>query len=273
MTRNRARPADYLLDMMRGAGETGRSAAYLVETGRLFGFSDNIVRVTLSRLQARGVIESPSRGQYRLAETADPLNEFVERWRLGEARVRPWDGSTWVIVHQPEASERGPWALDAIGFRPVDAGLFARPDNLSMTAEASRELLVSIGLPTTSLFVLGAPIGGQANDWPSRWDGNALNREYEDMTRRLEESASRLAGLDVDTARIETFRLGGEGIHLLAKDPLLPATFVDVGARERLWAAMNDYDAAGKAIWAASDRDNDIDEDNGLPIPRLASEG
>jgi DNA-binding transcriptional regulator PaaX len=72
------------MDMLRGAPASGRRVAYLIETGSLFGFPENTVRVTLSRLQARGLIESPERGRYKLAPTADPVNEFVERWRLGE---------------------------------------------------------------------------------------------------------------------------------------------------------------------------------------------
>ena len=88
------------------------------------------------------------------------------------------------------------------------------------------------------------------------------------MTRRLKESAAQLDAMDQEAARIETFQLGGEAIHLLAKDPLLPSEFVDTEAREALWRTLRDYDVAGQRIWATSKKD----QSSSLPIPRLANE-
>ena len=53
-------------------------------------------------------------------------------------------------------------------------------------------------------------------------------------------------------ARLETFTLGGQGINLLAKDPLLPAAMVDTGARAQLWQTMLTYDRVGQAYWAGA---------------------
>lgn len=267
MSRQRAKAGDVLLDLLRGAGAAGREAAYLIENGELFGFTENTVRVTLSRLQARGVIESPARGRYRLAQTADPVNEFVERWRLGESRVRAWNGRDWLFVHAAGESGRGRWALEAAGLRELQGGLFVRPDNLDLALEALEDLLKRIGLSQQALFVAGEPAGDSSSDWMTLWPCDVLSADYRTMTDRLTGSLERLASLDIETARVETFRIGGEGIHLLAKDPLLPAPFVDIEARRRLWSTMCEYDARGREIWAASRKD----EDGSLPIPRLAN--
>ena len=49
---------------------------------------------------------------------------------------------------------------------------------------------------------------------------------------------------------IESFTLGGEALHLLAKDPYLPAELQDPGIRERLWQTMLRYDELGRSIWS-----------------------
>ena len=90
MSRTRTRPGDVILDLLRSARGRRQSASSLIERGALFGFSENTIRVTLSRLMSRGRIESPRRGEYRLSPETDALNDFVERWRLGEDRIRPW---------------------------------------------------------------------------------------------------------------------------------------------------------------------------------------
>ncbi|MDZ7686030.1 MAG: hypothetical protein U5O39_14265 [Gammaproteobacteria bacterium] len=267
MTRHRAKAGDVLLDLLRGAGAEARTAAYLIENGELFGFTENTVRVTLSRLQSRGVIESPARGCYRLAQTADPVNEFVERWRLGEHRVRPWNGRDWLFVHTTDESGRSRWAMEAAGLRQVRSKLFVRPDNLNLSLEALEDLLERIGLEKSALFIAGEPAGDSASGWMKLWPCDMLSAEYRTMADRLAASLERLPSLDTETARIETFRVGGEGIHLLAKDPLLPAPFVDIEARRRLWSTMCEYDARGREIWAVSRRD----KDSSLPIPRLAN--
>ena len=266
MSRQRVKPADVLLDLLRGARAQGRTAAYLIETGALFGINENTLRVTLSRLQARGTIESPERGRYRLTTTADPINEFVDRWRLGESRVKPWDGR-WLFVHLAEPSNRSRWALDALGFRLLRPGLSVRPANLNLDREQLKRLMCSIGLPASALLIEGET-DSEDGAWRALWACDEISDEYRSMTRRLKESAAQLDAMDQEAARIETFQLGGEAIHLLAKDPLLPSEFVDTEAREALWRTLRDYDVAGQRIWATSKKD----QSSSLPIPRLANE-
>ncbi|MCB1683881.1 MAG: hypothetical protein R3E82_01920 [Pseudomonadales bacterium] len=277
MSRERSRPSDVILDMLRSARSRRRSVQSLIAAGRLFDLTENTMRVTLSRLMARGIIESPARGLYRLADTTDALNDFVERWRLGDKRMRPWTSGHWLFAHQAPASgtsnpatgDTGSslWALDALGFREVQTGLHVRPDNLNLTLAGLRELARSIGLAGTTLLFCGTPETGAAEKWPELWNPRQLDRDYGNALERLEASTARLPALPQEAACLECFSLGGEMIHRLAKDPLLPEQFVNASARTRLWRRMLDYDALGKEIWTRG-RQGAMDR---MPHPKLAS--
>lgn len=267
MSGARVRPADVLLDLLRSVGARGHSVRQLVRIGGLFGFTENRVRVTLSRLVARGLVESPRRGRYRLAPGTDAVNEFVERWRLGEDRVRPWTPGDWLFAHQPGPTPRSRWALEALGFREAAPGLYLRPDNLQLEVEALHALGTGIGLDSQVLMLVGRPGGAAAADaWPGLWQPAALLAHQRELLQRLEASSDRLAGMSRDRARLETFRLGGEVIHALAKDPLLPEELAETGIRAELWRAMLDYDARGKAIWASGEGE----KPGTMPVPQLA---
>jgi len=268
MSRERTRPSDVILDLLHSARGRSQAASALIESGALFGFSENTIRVTLSRLMARGRIESPHRGLYRLSPETGALNDFVERWRLGERRVRPWDGERWVFAHATAPVPASVWALDALGFRPVRDGLFARPDNLALEAAELRDLAASIGLADEVLLLAGSALdGADAADWFQAWAPEALNADYRDALARLEASAASLDALPDDAARLECFRLGGEMIHRLAKDPLLPEAVVDSDARAALWRATLDYDRQGKDIWGRANHG----ELKHMPHPQLAA--
>ncbi|MBX3705713.1 MAG: hypothetical protein KF911_03685 [Pseudomonadales bacterium] len=266
---SRSRPSDTLLDLLRAAGRRGHSARSLISAGELFGLTENTVRVTLSRLMGRGLIESPSRGRYRLATRADALNDFVERWRLGETRVRDWQPGTWLLAHPQGDLPGNTWALEALGFREVRPGLYARPDNLALDLDALRALGSGIGLTPETLLAAARPQGNATAQWYRAWHPAALDDGYVEALERLRTSAARLARLPVADARLESFRLGGEAIHRLAKDPLLPTEFVDTASRAALWAAMTEYETLGKAVWTGAFNE----PTHALPIPQLAAGG
>jgi phenylacetic acid degradation operon negative regulatory protein len=266
----RSRPSDTILDLLRAAGEEGLSARTLISAGEFFGLTENAIRVTLSRLVARGLIESPVRGRYALARQANALNNFVERWRLGELRVRPWRPGEWLFAHPGSALPGTTWALDALGFREIRSGLCARPDNLTLSLDELRALGTHIGLPADTLLFTGRPQGESAGlPWSRAWRPARLDDDYAQTIERLRDSAARLPALPTGEACLESFRLGGEAIHKLAKDPLLPAEFVDVGARLELWKVLSDYEKLGRQIWSAA-----LDElSPTMPIPGLAPPG
>lgn len=268
MNNERTRPSAVILDLLRSTRSRRYSAGALIEACALFGIAENTVRVTLSRLAARGIIESPSRGSYRLSRQTDALNEFVERWRLGEGRVRPWRPGEWLFARHPAPGKGAQWALEALGFRLLDAGLYLRPDNLALDLDELRRLATGLGLAPDTLLISGRPDGDPVPAaWVACWCPQALNGAYRDALTRLQTSSRRLPDLSPDQARLECFTLGGEIIHLLAKDPLLPAELVDTDARRALWQALHRYDVQGKEIWAAASRH----ELRHMPRPQLAA--
>lgn len=270
MTRERTRPSDIVLDLLRSARGRRRRAVSLIAAGALFGFNENTMRVTLSRLMARGLIESPERGLYRLTQQTDALNDFVERWRLGEQRVAAWRPGCWLFAHAPGARPADDWVLQTLGFREVRPGLHARPDNLTIPLAELRALAAGLGLDAGVLLLAGEPEGEAVPaTWVAAWDVDALNVAYHEGRRRLEASAARLPAIPVHEACLECFTLGGEMIHRLAKDPLLPGELVNTAARESLWRAMLDYDVQGKEIWAAGRQQRLLH----MPRPQLTMAG
>ena len=91
------KPVNIILDLLRTYMERGTSVANIMATGAMFGCSENQMRVNLSRLAAKGSIVNFARGAYRLAEALDPVNDFIESWRLGEDRTKPWT-HTWLLA-------------------------------------------------------------------------------------------------------------------------------------------------------------------------------
>lgn len=267
MSAERNRPSDVVLDMLRSARSRQRTARSLVSAGELFGYTANTMRVTLSRLMARGLIESPERGLYRLTRQTDALNQFVERWREGEARVSAWDRETWLFAHLQGEAAKSVWTLHALGFRPLRNHLFGRPANLSLSVSELRTLAQSIGLETDVLLLKGSP-EGPTHTWQQLWQPGAIEATYRASLARLQASAAALPHMPLDEARLECFRLGGEMIHLLAKDPLLPTAWLDAEPRRQLWQAMLAYDAQGKDIWAAGK----ADALHHMPRPQLIQE-
>jgi len=249
--RQRGRPGDILMDLLRGMPPRGRSVKTLVEWGRLFDISENVVRVTLSRLLARGLVECPTRGRYRLAAATDAVNDFVDRWRLGEERVRRWD-NLWLMVVLTEHENRSLWALESYGFRAVRDGVHIRPDNLNLSPDDLIHNLQKLGLTDAATLITGRPVDDKTTkQWFALWQPEQLNVEYRSTREALVESTARLREMSRDEAMLESFNLGGEGIHLLAKDPLLPPPAADVTERSALWEVLIKYDALGKAIWAS----------------------
>lgn len=259
-------PASIILDLLRTYKDRGTPVKEIMAAGAMFDFSENAMRVNLSRLVGKGLVENFERGFYRISDHADPVNEFVEAWRAGEGRVRPWDQAAWLVVHlsDKEAPKRA-WALDANGFREIAARLWARPDNLRLTPTALGKRLRQLGLDDQSILLTNAHMDKRWQDaWLAHFDLETLVTTYSDCEKALQQSAARLKALSRTNALKESFHLGGEAVHILAKDPLIPAELIDTTERERLWQTMLAYDKLGRTIWATR-----LSEPESIPTPQL----
>jgi phenylacetic acid degradation operon negative regulatory protein len=247
-------PKSLLLDLLRVA-PVAVPVRRLLVVGGLFGLEDNAMRVALSRLCQRGLVESDERGSYQLSASASALSSIVDTWRAGDRRLRSWRGD-WVAVAHPRggprgARERSQRALSRFGFREALPGLWLRPDNLALARDTLLDGLLSIGLVQDVCCF-------SARDFPSarvdEWvDDLYAPRKHaahlRAVTRALSDSQRRVRALSQERALVETFVTGGRAIRALSQDPLLPDELVDGEPRRALTAAMTDYDALGRQLW------------------------
>ncbi len=242
------KPSGVILDLLRTYSRQGTSARIIMATGRMFGFSENAMRVSLSRLVTRDIIENISRGNYRLTENTDPINEFVDLWRLGEQRRRPWPEPLYCVLNLARPAKKDLWVIASMGFVPLATSLWVRPDNL---AAACSDRMARLGLDETAIHFTHARLSSrEATACLGEYDRNALTTSYRVTQNRLELSLEKLHELPVESAMKESFVLGGAAIQVLSKDPLLPDELLDSSDRMRLWKTMRQYDQAGREIWS-----------------------
>ncbi|MGB5812431.1 MAG: hypothetical protein WBG86_17970, partial [Polyangiales bacterium] len=141
-------PRQLLLGLLRVA-PTPLPVRDLVAVGQLFGFEQNAIRVALARLVHRGLIGNDN-GVYGPTASARHVGRWVETWRQGDKRLRPWKRQ-WLCVLQPGGLERTPrrrstQALERFGFRLGAPRLWVRPDNLRADRDDVEVELVELGL-------------------------------------------------------------------------------------------------------------------------------
>lgn len=253
-----ARPRQLIMKLMLGADGTEISARQAIASCGLFGIRENSVRVALVRLATAGMIEASGRGTYRLGPNAVELAEDVRTWRVVESRVRKWNGA-WLAVHcgatprsDRAALRRRDRALQLLGFREAEPGLFVRPDNLAGGVESVRERLTKLGLDRdAAVFVANGFDPEREARVRSLWNGKALTKSYVVLRQRLDKWLERASKLEREVAARESFLIGSEAIRHLVFDPLLPEPLVDVSERRAFVETLLRYDRAGRAIWHA----------------------
>ena len=228
----------------------------LIDACAIFGFSPNTVRVTLVKMRAEGLVESPARGLYRLGPERRALSEQVMSWRTAHERLVPWDGS-WVAVASGHLSRadravlgKRDRALRLLGFRALEQGLWLRPNNLRGGVTQMRAQLGRLGLePGALVFRLEELSDEDSERAMQLWESEATLSRYRELCVRLATSSARRATLSEEKAMREAFVLGREVISQLALVPLLPERLLPREARDELIEAMSRYDADGRFLW------------------------
>ncbi len=248
-------PKRLVLDLLRVARDKPVPVGALVGVGALFGLTGNSMRVAITRLLARGLVESDERGSYRLSPATDPLTAHVERWREGEARMRRWE-SEWLLVSPPRGADRSTRrhslrALGLSGFREGLDGLWTRPHNLAEPLSTTFERLGALGLdPGARHFVASHLDAKLRRRWETTlWPIEQLQRGYRRALDSVERSMARVGSMPAEQALVETFVVGGEAIRVIATDPLLPEAILSSFERRALSDAMLRYDELGRGIW------------------------
>lgn len=249
-------PKSVILDLLSAAPGGQVEVRGLVRAAQLFGITENNMRVALTRLRASGMVESTSRGCYRIGPAAEAVNRQVAAWKQAEDRVREWDG-TWIAVHtgglprsQRRAVRRRMRALDLLGFRELSAGLNVRPDNLVGGIDTLRQRLHALGLeeeaPVFSLDGLDTEMEARAH---ALWDARTLSDSYRISRDELRDGQSRLSELGTEKAARESFVLGGKAIRQIVFDPLLPEPIIDRTQRRAFIEEAVRFVEQGREIW------------------------
>jgi phenylacetic acid degradation operon negative regulatory protein len=246
----------HLILKLLGAEGGPLSARDAIDACAVFGIRENSVRVALVRLSAAGMIEAEGRGTYRIGPKAAELAKDVRAWRTAESRVRKWSG-VWIAVHCGGLERRDRTglrqrdrALQRLGFRELDGGLFVRPDNLVGGVTEVRSRLYKLGLPPeAAVFVVRSFDNERDARARSLWNGKALTKSYVQMRQRLEKWLMRAKCLDLEVAARESLLLGNDAIRCLVFDPLLPEPLADVSERRAFVDTVLEFDRVGRLIW------------------------
>ncbi len=246
--------SDLILSVLQIAERNAVSVALLIEVAGRFEVTSNNVRVALTRLVKRGLIHTPTTASYRLADAADPVRAYLETWRLGENRLREWNG-TWLAIHLPakpfsrSVRRQSVNALTKLGLREARSLLWVRPDCLS-DAMKPIEALAGLGLESQAEPLWIEARTELAQMWSSAlWDRQALAEQYADGLQALHDSHEQLQTLDSEATLVHAFHVGRRVIRQLGLDPLLPPSIVDADARAALTRAMLAYDDNARRLW------------------------
>lgn len=248
-------PKSLILSIMQVADERTIPIKALIVCGDLFGFTSNTIRVTVTRLIREKTIESDERGYYRLGTRKNPVSRFIKTWRMGEKRLVAWD-ERWLCVLLPHKMDRSlqvrcKKVLEILGFREGLTDLWVRPFNLIFSMEDIVIIMKSMGMhPNTELFIGQNFSRTLMNRWKSYlWDVEGINQSYSEIIKKLEKSHDRIPKMPVENAMVESYIIGGEAIHILLTDPLLPTEIQPSGNREKLTRIMLSYDDLCMDIW------------------------
>lgn len=249
-------PKNLILELLLALDNKPLAARDAVAACALFGISENSLRVTLTRLSAAQLIAAAGRGAYVLGPQATDLAAEVASWRTLQARLGPWHGG-YIAVHcgalgrsDRMALRRRERALEMLGFKALERGLFVRPDNLLPGIDDVRQRLYKLGLDSQApVFLLSGLDAARQTQACKLWDGKALNQTYTRQSAQLDAWLQRATTLPLPVAAKESFLLGGKAIHELVFDPLLPEPLVDGSQRHAFLQTVLHFDAMGRAIW------------------------
>ncbi|MEM6558306.1 MAG: PaaX family transcriptional regulator [Myxococcota bacterium] len=250
-------PYQIVLAVLRASKTPTVTSRVLVRAGEILGASPSAIRVALTRLKQRGMVNSPERGAYVLGKKALALEAQVARWRKRGDDATAWRGG-WFAVHTASLgrSDRAVLrcrerALRLHGFAEAVFGLELRPNNLRGGLEQVRATLVELGLEGDApVFGVLDPPESLIDAALAHWDPSALERRYAEQVRALQRAEAKMSKQGLAKAAGTAFEAGDRAIRLIVSDPLLPAEFVDQHAREEFFSATLRFDRLGHALWS-----------------------
>jgi phenylacetic acid degradation operon negative regulatory protein len=245
-----------VIDFLSNRYPREMSVQEIAGVGIVLGFSEQSLRMALTRLVEQAVAANTGRGRYRLSPSGETMRLEVRKWRHLDELARPWSGA-WIGVFDASvprsdraALRRHERAMRLRGFRELQSGLWIRPANLRDSVDELREHLRALGLHPAALVV-----GLQDLDDDARakatglWDTDAMLATYRALTDELITSRGKLERIALDTAAAESMVLGRDVIRHINLDPVLPEELMPNRALATLVRTMTEYDQQARQIW------------------------
>jgi len=247
---------ELVIDFLSNRYPREMSAQEIMGVGIALGFSEQSLRMALTRLVEQTVAANTGRGRYRLSPSGETMRVEVRKWRHVDELARPWAGA-WLGVFDASvprsdraALRRHERAMRLRGFRELQAGLWIRPANLRDSVAELRDHLRALGLHPAALV---AGLSDLDDDSRAKatglWDTAAMLARYRALTEELLASKTRLERIPLDTAAAESMVLGRDVIRHINLDPVLPQELMPDHALNNLIRTMTEYDQQARQIW------------------------
>jgi phenylacetic acid degradation operon negative regulatory protein len=247
---------ELVIDFLSNRYPREMSVQEIAGVGNALGFSEQSLRMALTRLVEQSVAANPGRGLYRLSPSGEAMRDEVRKWRNLDDLAKPWSGG-WIGVFDAAiprsdraALRRHERAMRLRGFRELQAGLWVRPANLRDSVAELREHLRALGLHPGALVVGLNDLDDEARaKATSLWDTAAMLARYWSLADELIASKRKLERIPLDTAAAESMVLGRDVIRHINLDPVLPEELMPQRALSDLIRVMSDYDQNARQIW------------------------
>lgn len=247
---------ELVIDFLSNRYPREMSAAEILGVGVALGFTEQSLRMALTRLVEGAVAANTGRGLYRLSPWGEAMRLEVRKWRNLDDLAKPWSGA-WIGVFDASlprsdraALRRHERAMRLRGFRELQAGLWIRPANLRDSVAELRDHLRALGLHPAALVVGLNDLDDDSRAKATRlWDTAVMLATYRALADELLASKTKLERLPLDTAAAESMVLGRDVIRHINLDPVLPEELMPQRALKNLISTMSDYDQQARQIW------------------------
>jgi phenylacetic acid degradation operon negative regulatory protein len=247
---------ELVIDFLSNRYPREMSVQEITAVGSALGFSEQSLRMALTRLVEQSVAANTGRGLYRLSPSGEAMRDEVRKWRHLDGLAKPWSGA-WIGVFDANvprsdraALRRHERAMRLRGFRELQVGFWIRPANLRDSVAELRDHLRALGLHPAALVVgLHGLDDHTRASATSLWDTAAMLGTYRALTDELLASKVKLERLSLDIAAAESMVLGRDVIRHINLDPLLPDELMPQEALASLVRTMSDYDHNARQIW------------------------
>lgn len=245
-----------VIDLLIASDGAALTIRQLLLAANLFEFSDNSIRVAVTRLSSDGIIESAGRGKYQFtAQWQRWANDMCKRKQEMQP-IRPWTQDYLAVFTgalgrvNRTALKRRERALRQYGFRELETGLFVRPDNLAQIFEETFSQLQTNGLePEAVMFRMSHIDDNTGQKITNLWHSETLNQTYSSISHKIQVWLAQVNQCDVEQAARESLLLGRQAIPLLTHDPLLPPPFIDENSRNQFVRDVQQLDQVGQQLW------------------------